>query len=174
MSEYKTIIVPVGDDHVAEIQTKFTVAIDAETEQAMIAVLESDDSKFSSLCKIAGMDIKTDLSAGNFEGLDVSNEGDCLEGANFRDSNLRHSIWRGLTSTKGILFEGTDLRGAKYLTEEDLAQAYINEETHLPEGIDRARVNYLHQKLNMPKPPPYEKDDGFIQIPVPAILHRKM
>ncbi len=75
---------------------------------------------------------RTDLSGAslrgaNMSGADATNA--VFRGADFKDALLR-----------GTVLRGADLTGAKNLTIEQLSAAIIDDETILPNYIDRARL----------------------------------
>jgi hypothetical protein len=131
------------------------------------ALASCKDDSMRAMCKATGIDPKTQLAYGDWEGVPFENEGDLLENANLRICNLTNTVWKN-SSIKGALLEAANFTGATGLTEEDFAGAYINNETILPKDIDRARVLALHKALDMPAPPPFNRTgrEGMIEIPV--------
>jgi hypothetical protein len=169
-----TVIVPINEHFVAEVQTEFTIPLSAEIGGKISAVLECEDDRFSTLCQVAGLDLKTDFVGANLNKVEFINESAAIEGANFRRASLIESGWEG-TSMKGMLLEGINLTGALGLTEEKLALAYLDDKTILPDGLSREKIQALHAAHNLPIAPfEARPEERSITIQVPAVLHRKM
>lgn len=78
---------------------------------------------------------RTDLSNASLRGADLSQaDASC---ASFRDADFKDA------RLAGTILKGADLTGAINLTEEQLAEAIIDDETLLPDYIDRARLHDL-------------------------------
>ncbi len=150
--------------HPSKNLSKFSLTEDLfETLDAIFAA--PDDSKLSYLFKQAGLDPKQDLMGFPlFEGGSFKDEGFYYERANLRNTNLRETQWNDNVSLYGTLLEGADLTGALGLTEEKLSEAYIDDNTILPEALDRQKIYDLHAALEMPGAPPLKPDNGSSQI----------
>ncbi len=70
--------------------------------------------------------------------------GASLRGANMSGADATNAIFRGVdfkdALLRGPVLRGADLTGAKNLTIEQLSEAVIDDDTVLPNYIDRARL----------------------------------
>ncbi len=115
--------------------------------------------KFSTIAKQAGMNRKKDFRCEDFSGTVFKDDRKYFEGTNFRGTNLSNTTWEN-TSIRGALMEGANLYGAKGLTVKDLATAYSDDSTILPEGISRKQVMSAHEALKLPPAPPMTKKEN--------------
>ena len=174
--ESETIHVSLNEQFMleAQIPTKVQVTVSQELHDKLIELDACEEDKFSVLCGIAGLNTKEDFTGTDLSGMPFIDEGTYLEGANFRATSLNNTFWRG-TSLRGTLLEGADLTGAQGLSEEDIAAAYIDEQTKLPEQFSRVRIKALHDALDLPAPPPNRPDEErMIIFALDSTLHRKM
>lgn len=103
---------------------------------------------------------QTHLVAADMNTRTFKRDGVFFEGANFRAASMMRTQWDlNTTSIRGALLEGADLRGAKGLTAEALAEAYIDERTRLPAEIKYKTVISLHKQNDMPPPPLFTKNE---------------
>lgn len=98
---------------------------------------------------------RTSLIACDVTGVVFKDDGVFFEGANFRAADMQRTEWHPSTSIKGALLEGADLSGAKGLTEEMLAECYIDKSTRLPAYLNRAKIAKMHAALDLPPAPPF-------------------
>ena len=75
---------------------------------------------------------RTDLSGTRLVGANLS--GADAQGASFRDADLKDA------NLDGTVLKGADLRGSKNLTIEQLSRAVIDEDTALPDYINRNAI----------------------------------
>jgi uncharacterized protein YjbI with pentapeptide repeats len=75
---------------------------------------------------------RTNLSNASLRGADLSR-------ADATGASFRHADFAG-ACLKGTILKGADLTGAINLTEAQLADAIIDEETRLPAHIDKTRL----------------------------------
>ncbi len=95
------------------------------------------------------------LIACDVTGVTFKDDGVFFEGANFRAADMRRTEWHPSSSIKGALLEGADLSGAKGLTNEIMAECYIDKNTKIPAYLNRAVIAKLHAALDMPPAPPF-------------------
>lgn len=98
---------------------------------------------------------RTSLVAAMLDGLTFGDDGVFFEGANFRAADMRRTAWHPSSSIKGALLEGADLSGATGLTNEMMAECYIDARTKLPAYLDRAKIAKMHAALDLPAAPPF-------------------
>ncbi len=173
----QTAIIPIDKNHVGEIGIEFNLRInlpDGATE-TIHEILNSDSSRFCDLFPLAGLDKTKDFIGMDMQGTKFIDEGVFLENSNMRGCNLRQTTWKN-TSVNGVLFEGANLTGVIGLTEENLASAYIDETTILPNHLNRQKIMFLHASNGLPPAPPIEPiiPEEPIVFEIPMTIHKIM
>lgn len=109
------------------------------------------DETLSTLLSIGRINPKMSLISADISGNTFEHDYCFFEDANFRGADLSHTEWDiTTTSIKGALLEGANLAKAQGLTNEYVATAYIDGKTTLPPYLNRAKIEKIHQSLNIP------------------------
>ena len=142
----------LSSDHRARVKAKDLSGYNLQGALFIHANLSGFDLTRTNLQKaiLIGVDLQRALlEEANLKGANLGNQTDypggggisLSYGSNLQDANLRNAILEGANlhrvNLKDTIFHGADLSGVKYLTQEQIDQACIDEQTKLPLNLNR-------------------------------------